>query len=118
MSDSSGANSQDPAKPARAKRKSNKSPAPPPAPSPMMQAFHARRDRAQELLGRAGVIGVESAVYVPPLPPLMWERISEQANAEGAVWAIDFEALQPLLVVRLDVAEAWLGLGKAKEVQP
>ena len=85
----------------------------------MMLAFHARRDRAQELLGRAGVIGVTSVVYVRDMPPLMWERLAEQANFEGAVLAIDFEAEQPLLVVRLDVAEAWLGVGKAqKEGQP
>ena len=79
-----------------------------------MLAFHERRARAQELLGRAGVIGVTAAVYVPDMPPTLWEQIAAQANAEGGVLAIDFEAQQPLLVVRLDVAEAWLGMGKTK----
>ena len=83
-----------------------------PAPSPQMLAVHARRERAQILLGRAGVIGVNAAVYRMDQPGAWWEQVVEQAIFEGGVLVIDLEAEKPMLVLPLAVAEAWLEMEK------
>ena len=68
-----------------------------------------REDAFRAIKARADTLGITETVYAAA-PPLWWQRIAEQACKGGAVLVLDRNAVQPMVVMPLVVAEELAGL--------